>query len=271
LRSVITGVVAGLIGNGAWALLVGLNIRHGSRYPWAVPLTAVILFGWWRYFVRGRGWPAATSEARRDGARASPVPDQMWGAALGAGMLGLIGVLLLQGVIARLVELPQQQSIDPSKFPFATVFAWAVMSAIVAGVVEETSFRGYIQGGIERRFGFVIAILVSGSMFGLLHFTHPEVGIALLPFYLAATAVYGGLAYATNSTYPSMALHTFGNLWSALGLFAAGRSEWQLGSAKPTLIWESGADAAFVANVLAFAVVAVITFLAYRGLRRMRP
>jgi membrane protease YdiL (CAAX protease family) len=270
LRLVLAGIVAGLIGNGTWAWLVGMNIRHGSRFPWAVPVTAIVLFAWWKYFVQGRGWPDSTRDARRLGARANPVPDHLWGPALGAGMIGLIGVLLLQGVMARLVALPQQQSIDPSKFPLATVFAWVVMSAVVAGVVEEASFRGYIQGGIERRFGVVIAILVSGTMFGLLHFTHPEVGVALLPFYLAATAAYGGLAYATNSTYPSMVLHTFGNMWSAVGLFAMGRSEWQLGSSKPALIWESGVDVPFVANVLAFLVVATVTVYAYRALRRMR-
>jgi membrane protease YdiL (CAAX protease family) len=32
-----------------------------------------------------------------------------------------------------------------------------------------------MQGPIERRHGPVVAILVTGSLFGLLIFTHPEV------------------------------------------------------------------------------------------------
>jgi len=266
VRAIVVGGVVGLLGVVPWARLVAANIRHGSHVPWAVPIMAMLLAVWWWYFARGRGWPVITGEARRLSARANPVPDHLWGPALGAGVLGLIGVLLLQGVLGRLVALPQQRDLDPSKFPLATVFAWVVMSAVVAGVVEETAFRGYIQGGIERRHGAVLAILLSGSLFGLAHFSHPEVGIALLPYYIAVSAVYGGLAYATDSTFPGMVLHIGGNVFSAFSLFAQGRSEWQLGSSTPTLVRHSGVDGAFVANVVLLLVVSAAAGLAYKAL-----
>jgi 4-amino-4-deoxy-L-arabinose transferase-like glycosyltransferase len=82
----------------------------------------------------------------------------------------------------------------------------------------------------------------------------------------ATLVVYGGLAYATNSTFPSMVLHTGGNVLSALSLFTQGRSEWQLGTPPAHLVWESGVDAAFIANVVAFLAVGLGTFLAYRAL-----
>ena len=48
------------------------------------------------------------------------------------------------------------------------------MQSIVAGVTEEAAFRGYMQSIIERRYGIVMAILVNGLFFGLLHFgSHP--------------------------------------------------------------------------------------------------
>jgi membrane protease YdiL (CAAX protease family) len=266
LRAVVVGLSVGLLGTVFWAMLVNANIRHGSDVPWAVPIMAILLAAWWWYFARGRGWPISTGEARRLSARANPVPDHLWGPALGTGLLGLIGVLLLQGVLGRLISLPQQQDLDPSKFPLATVFAWVIMSALVAGVVEETALRGYVQGGIERRHGPVLAILVTGSLFGLAHFSHPDVGIALLPYYIAVSAVYGGLAYATDSTFPSMILHSAGNVLSAFSLFAQGRSEWQLGTSQPTLVWQSGIDAAFVANVILLLVVSVVACLAYKAL-----
>jgi membrane protease YdiL (CAAX protease family) len=266
LRAVLAGILVGGVGTLAWAKLADENIRHGSHVPWAVPIMAVLLLAWWRYFVRGRGWPASTAEARRQSARANRVPDELWGPAIGAGLLGLMGVLLLQGVLGRLVSLPQQQDLDPSKYPLGTVIAWVVMGAIVAGVVEETALRGYTQGGIERRHGLVPALLVTGSLFGFAHFSHPEVGIALLPFYLAVSAVYGGLAYATNSTLPSMILHTGGNIFSAFSLFTEGRSEWQLGTGKPALVWESGVDAAFAVNLILLLAVSAGTWLAYKAL-----
>jgi membrane protease YdiL (CAAX protease family) len=123
-----------------------------------------------------------------------------------------------------------------------------------------------MQGCIERRYGFCIAILVTGSSFALVHFTHPEVGLVLFPYYVAVAAVYGGLAYATNSTLPSMVLHAGGNLLSAFSLFTQGRSEWQLGARPPVLVWQTGMDASFVANVLGLLLVSVGACFAYRAL-----
>ena len=127
---------------------------------------AIYLWLYWRYFVRGTGWPRSTADARRMNARANALPHEAWGPALLAGLLGLASVLLLQGVLSRLVALPQQRDLDVSRYPAVTVLMWVVMSAVVAGVVEETSFRGYLQRPIERRHGPVIAILLTGSLFG---------------------------------------------------------------------------------------------------------
>ena len=196
------------------------------------------------------------------------MPEHLWGPALGAGALGLLTTLLLQGVLGRLVVLPHQRELDPSQFPVLTVFAWVVMSAAVSGVGEETAFRGYIQGGIERRHGIAPAILVTGSLFGWVHFSHPEVGLVLLPYYLAVATVYGLLAAATNSTYPSMVLHAGGNVFSAFSLFTQGRSEWQLTAVRQPTIWQTGADGSFWANLVMFAMAGAATFMAYRELFR---
>ena len=266
VRAVVIGLAVGLLGTVTWSQLIVANTRYLPSVPWASAVMAPILVAWWLYFARGRGKPEGTAHARRLGGRANRVPDELWGPALGAGALGLFATLLLQGVLARLVTLPQQQDLDPSLFPAITVFAWLVMSAVVSGVVEETAFRGYMQGGIERRHGLTTAILVTGSLFGLSHFNHPEVGIALLPFYLSVAAVYGLVAAATNSTYPGMVLHGGGNLLSAFGFFFQGRSEWALTASPPPTIWQAGPDSSFLANVAGLIVVGGAAAMAYRGL-----
>lgn len=266
VRAIFTGSLVGIAGTVPWALLVSANTKWLSAWPWAVPVIAIYVWFFWRYVVRGWGWPQSTAATRRTNARANSLPGDVWGLALLAGMLGLIGILLLQGVLSRVVTLPQQRDLDISRYPLATVALWVAMSAIVAGVVEETSFRGYLQGPIERRHGPVLAILVTGVLFGLAHFTHPEVGLVLLPYYIAVAAVYGGLAYATNSTLPSMVLHAGGNMFSALDLFARGRSEWQLGNAPEPLVWRTGPDAAFWATLAALVLVAALAAWAYAAL-----
>ncbi len=184
VRAVLAGIAVAAAGTLPWAGLISANIRHESALPWAVPIMAVYLWLYWRYFVRGWGWPRSTSETRRINSRANRLPGEIWGAALLAGVLGLVSVLLLQGVLSRLVALPQQRDIDPSHYPLVTVFLSVLMSALVAGVVEETAFRGYLQRPLERRHGPVLAILVTGTLFGFGHFAHPEVGLVLLPFYI---------------------------------------------------------------------------------------
>lgn len=268
LRAVLVGLAVGAAGTLPWAKLVSANTRHLSSIPWAVPLMATFLYVYWLYVVRGWGWPRATADARRSSARANSLSSELWGQALMTGVLGLIGVLLLQGVLSRLVVLPQQQDLDPSKYPVVTVFLWVVMSAVVSGVVEETAFRGYMQGPIERRHGPLVAILVTGTAFGFGHLAHPEVGLVLFPFYIAVAAVYGGLAYATNSTLPGMVLHAGGNILSALDLFVRGRSEWQPAAGSPRLIWESGPDLAFFANLAGVLIVGALSVWAYATLTR---
>jgi membrane protease YdiL (CAAX protease family) len=270
IRAVAIGLAIGLGGSLVWSRLVAANLEYAPHFPWAALAMAPILAAWWLYFARGRGWPARTEDARRLEGRANRVPSDLWGPAIAAGMLGLFATLLLQGVIARMVTLPRQQDIDPSQYPVLTVFAWLVMSALVSGVIEETAFRGYMQGGIERRHGLAAAILISGVLFGLSHFSHAEVGLMLLPYYLAVAAVYGLLASATNSTYPGIVLHAGGNLFSAFTFFAQGRSEWQLTPTPPPTIWQGGLDASFLATVAGFVLAGGAAAVAYRELFRLR-
>jgi membrane protease YdiL (CAAX protease family) len=267
VRAVLTGLAVATAGTIPWAALVSANIKHQPALPWAVPIMGLYLWLFWRY-VRGEGWPQSTAAARRASSRANSLPADLWGPALLAGVLGLGSVLLLQGVLGRLVALPQQRDLDVSPYPAPTVLLWVLMSAVVAGVVEETSFRGYMQRPIERRHGPVIAILVTGGLFGLVHFSHPEVTLVLLPYYLAVAAVYGALAHLTDSTLPSLVLHGGGNLLSSVDLFARGRSEWQLSAAPNPLIWETGPDAAFLANAAALLVVGAAAVWAYFELSR---
>ena len=156
--------------------------------------------------------------------------------------------------------------------PPATVFLLLATSSIVAGAIEESGFRGYMQGPIERRHGVAVALLVSGTVFGLGHFTHhPALTLEMLPFYLAVSAVYGGLAYATNSILPGMLLHAGGDLWSMTRQWMTGRPDWQLAPASaptPALVWDTGIDAAFVTSVVAFLLLSAIATWAIAGVRR---
>ena len=252
-----------------WAALVAANSKHAPSIPWAVPPTALYLWLFWRY-VRGAGPPRSTSDARRTNCRANRLSDEVWGAALFAGVLGLGALVLFQRVMSRLITLPQQPTEELAHVPpLATLATWLLISAAVSGIAEESSFRGYMQRPIERRHGPVVAILVTGSLFRFAHFTHPEVGLILMPYYLGAAAIYGALAYFTDSILPSAVLHAAGNIFSAIALFAGGRAEWQASATPAPLIWETGADASFWFSCLATLAVGAAAVWAYAALARI--
>jgi len=277
LRAVAVGLFVSAIGVtlwggiGAFPGLAGLNLRTWPQVPWAIVPMAIFIFGYLRY-LNGAGWPRSTSHARRISLRANPLSTDLWAMSLFAGFIGLAALVPLSAILGRLFALPPDaQQVDvPAAMPALTTFLLIAMSSVVAGVIEEAGFRGYMQGAIERRHGFPVALLASGTVFGLAHFTHhPAQTLQILPFYLAVSAIYGGLAYATNSILPGMALHAGGDLWSITRQWMTSRPSWQLGPvSSPALVWETGIDAAFVTSVVAFLLLGAIAAWAIIGVAR---
>ena len=276
VRALLAGLVVSLAGITPWggiagySGLAGWNLRVLVKVPWAIAPMALYLWLYFRY-LNGAGWPRSTAATRRASLRANSLSGDLWSMSLVAGFIGLATLIPLTSIMGRLFTLPvEAKPIDvPAGMPFITTFLLLVMSSIIAGVVEESAFRGYMQGPIERRHGFVVAILVSGVMFGLGHFNHhPAAVLEMLPFYIGVAAIYGGLAYATNSILPGIVLHAGGDIWSLTRLWTTGQPDWQLTPAAPALILQTGVDAGFVTSVVAFMILSAAAVWAYIGIAR---
>ena len=252
-------------------LLAPANLRLGTTIPWAVIPMSLYLWLYWRY-LGGRWGPRGTAAMRRESLRANALSAKVWAWSILAGLAGFATLLAFLTVMSRLVELPASAAIaTPEGMPGATMFVLLVMASIVAGVSEEAAFRGYMQGPIERRYGLVPAILINGTMFGLLHFpNHPDAVLTMLPYYIAVTAVYGGLTWAANSILPALVLHAGGDVWSLGRLWVTGRPEWQLSPQAPGRIWDTGMDGAFLLSAGACLVLAALTAWMYVGVHRVR-
>jgi membrane protease YdiL (CAAX protease family) len=94
--------------------------------------------------------------------------------------------------------------------PASLLLPGLVMAGIVAGVVEEIAFRGFMQGTLAKRFGIVPAILISGFVWALFHTNHSyfgeEAGLWFAIF-LAVATMLGTVAYRTRSLVPGIAVH----------------------------------------------------------------
>lgn len=252
IRAIATGIGVLLAGNLPWAaVLAPLNLRFATGVPWAVVPMVVYLWMYGKYVSGALGSPA-TSMWRKQSARANPVSGATWAISPLAGLVGFAAVLAFVRVMGRLVALPSATPMTlPAGMPSTSLFILLVMGSVVAGVTEEVAFRGYMQTPIERRFGLPAAILIPGIVFGVLHFpNHPGHVVVMLPYYIAVTAVYGGITSAANSILPALVLHTAGDVWSLTRLWLTGVPEWQ--AATPSLqVSTTGVDRDFALTVLA--------------------
>lgn len=209
--ALLMGLSIQLAGTLSWVALIRLNARELPESPWAAVATGgwlVVMLAW----LGGRGWPGRTAAFRRFHLRLWRPEPGAWSGdglttilSLMGAMVGLAAVYVLMGT--------SRPPVDVSAYPTTAIrFSVLFMGPLVAGVVEEMAFRGYMQSHLER-IGPTFAILVTSAVFTLLHATH---GLAYLlsvaPGFFLASVVYGHLALKSGSILPGMALHFAGDL-----------------------------------------------------------
>jgi uncharacterized protein len=113
----------------------------------------------------------------------------------------------LQGDIDKLLK-----SIPATPFNFVAKVAAIV---VIAPVIEEVLFRGYLQNALMRHMPPFAAIVVAALAFGAIHFQP----YALLPLALLGAA-FGYIYHRTGSLYANILLHA-GNNAIALGVLTA--------------------------------------------------
>jgi len=267
LPVVLRAILAGLaVTSGAimpWPLLISWNLRHpGWPYvPWSVPVTAVwlVLFA---CYLNGWGWPRRTAAARRRDFRARPLSARIWRHAL---LTGAFGWLTTAGVFLatlRVVPTPAERPPGLSAMPWSAVVLSVLMASAVAGFGEEAGFRGFLQAPLERRYGPVVAILITGTLFGLGHASHASWSPWHLPFYLVISAFLGAIAWRTGSILPCIPLHA-----SLDPIYIA----WMWRSDLPFVgdaLWRTGRDGVLCALCVLALAAGAGTVLAFRGLGR---
>lgn len=264
IPAVLIGMGVMLAGTVPRNILFFANFRRYPGLPWAIPVTALYLWLFWEY-LRGKGPPHSSSETRRLALRANRVPPSIWAWSLLAGGLGIVALVLALWLVNRLLVVPPQRLPDLTHVPSTTVLALLLAGAPVAGIVEEAAFRGYMQGPIERRYGLMVAILITGTMFAVAHL---DFTLVLWPYYLAVAAIYGTVTHLTNSILPAVVLHTCGNLYSNIDLWWHGQAEWQASLGSAALVWTTGPDKMFWSTAVGFLLASAATLWAYRSLAR---
>lgn len=258
----IVGFFAMSLGVFAWQILGRTNVLTTPAVPWSTPATMIVLWFYFQY-LNGRGWPVATSAIRKSNLRANAVNPNLLPLVIAASLLGLVFTLSLHFLSLRIVELPPEaltfrpQGLD---LPWWTLWISVIMASVVAGVCEEAGIRGYLQTPIERKYGAIVAVLISAAVFSAMHFNR-ELGIALaLPIFISALW-YGALTSVANSILPMIFIHI------ALDVFLISYHDLLKGPI-PLHISQTGIDDAFIANAFTSAILAILLIFMIRRITK---
>lgn len=258
LRAIVSGFLVFFVLQNGWLGFFLLNLKVLPEVPWSVPVGLLWLWIWFGWF-NGRWAPASTREMRRRAMRAPRLGRRQWLWALAFVPVFLVGLIAVIQLFYRFVVIPEDD-FDLSMLPWWTLYPSLVMLSVNAGVSEEAGFRGYLQGGLERRYGPTVAILATSLIFWLAHLNHAS-GPARFVQLMAMSIGLGALAYCAGSIWPSVVAHATVDTIFFLTA-ASGVAPWFIQHPPPFA--ETGVDATFVA----FSAILLLSIVAGAGILR---
>lgn len=138
-------------------------------------------------------------------------PTRLW-RAVGIVLLAYIGFIVFAAGYQAIFDITAEEDLADDlgvKDSTAALVAAAILVTIVAPIVEEVFFRGFMFTTLRRSLGVVAAALLTGVMFGLVH-----AGSSPSAF-LVPLGIFGALLcfvyWRTGSLYPCIALHAVNN------------------------------------------------------------
>jgi membrane protease YdiL (CAAX protease family) len=255
VRQIAVYLLLFLVWNVVSSLILALSIQLG----YALPGLAVIL-GLYVWFL---AWLLRDDEAGRRRWVALRLRE-LRGPVLHWTLLAVPVLLVLSWalgeVYVRMVPVPPE-SFDPFGPLLITPtgrLALTIFAVGIAPVLEEFFFRGFIQHGLERRFGSVAGIGGAAAVFALIHVL-PWV----FPLHFFLGVAFGYAVYATRSIGAGVILHAANNAVAMTGLGMQGEESSEV---VPTL-WQVGPDADWWLSLAVLVATAALAVVVARGLR----
>jgi len=135
--------------------------------------------------------------------RLGPLPISQVAQALAAGVLLALVISFLSAIFPP-VETPAFERLFSDQASALLVLA---ASLLMAPLIEEIIFRGYIYTVFERHWGAVPAVLLSGFLFGSIHFPQLWPGLFQMFLLCVVGVVLSFVRARTGTTLASIALH----------------------------------------------------------------
>lgn len=259
MKAVLTGFLVSSAGIAVWSLFL-LKIAA----PWSVIPMVLALWVYLRWFS-GSWVPKSNQAIRRNRFRLGHLSATDRIGSLAAALLFVVIVQAGFVITFRILEFPAVRFTADYKIldSMPTGVAWLIiiMSSIVAGICEETGFRGYMQVPLENKFGSATGIFITSIVFMLIHLTHSWAA-PIIPHIFFASVLLGILAYRSGSLIPGIIGH------SILDIFDYGVWWTNItGGFNKKTIFVTGIDLHFIVFCLVFGLA---LFGFFRAVNRLR-
>jgi membrane protease YdiL (CAAX protease family) len=264
IRAVIGGVLVGMIAANVWPILL---LKIGMPMAAGAEVAFLALYVWW---AAGGGPPKRYKATRADYFRVRQLSSAqwVWGIVAAVSFAATIHAAIV--LLFRVVPFPSAAFHQGYDFSFigSRQMQWlaCVVSALSAGVCEETGFRGYMQRPIENRHGPVVAILISSLFFMLIHLTKDWALVGMVPIVFGAGILLGTLARASGTLVFCM----LGHWIMDIGLFAYWWTQ-IAGTFTQRPVSEVGIGSSFLIELAVFALALTLVLTATARLRKLRP
>ncbi|MFJ7310730.1 CPBP family intramembrane glutamic endopeptidase [Peribacillus frigoritolerans] len=121
-------------------------------------------------------------------------------------MVGAVIIVVLTSFIGNSWENSKTEAIQ-QKVTFVTVLIAFISAAVISPIYEEIFYRGFLYRWLRTRIGFIGAILLSSTIFTIIHI--PTYNVMPVNFF---SGIIFALAYErTNSIWPSVIIHGLTN------------------------------------------------------------
>lgn len=138
--------------------------------------------------------------------------------------LGYLGFIFGGFVLERLVTLSSDAFLPKKPLPIQAVFqgrsstaAFMLVAVLIAPVVEETIFRGYVYPVVARSYGVLASVLFTGAVFGLLHAQQLWGGWWQIALLVMVGIIFTYARAVTGTVTSSYLLHVSYNSFQVIG------------------------------------------------------
>ena len=127
--------------------------------------------------------------------------------ALGCGLIIFsFGFNLIYNLFLNLFGLRAQADLIPIFEELSSPWWLLVTGIVIAPIIEEIVFRGFIFAGFKQRYGWLNAALISSGLFAALHLQP----LAMLPIFILGF-IFAYLYHQSKSIWPGIILHVSSN------------------------------------------------------------